>query len=93
MQSNELYGVSFATKYQGLNNSDHQLQVFKESREVPTKLIRQPQGDKWMELKRNEAYVPSTTFQLPTVDVDVAYDYCVTRPSQMPAFKIIMQDP
>ena len=74
MQSNEMYGVSLTTEYQGLND-DHQLQVFKESREVSTKLIRQPQSDKLSELKRNAAYVASTTFQLPTVDIDVAYDY------------------
>ena len=55
MQSNELYGVSLATKYQGLD-SDHQLQVIKESREVSTKLTEQPQSDEWLELKRNEAY-------------------------------------
>ena len=72
MQSNELYGVSLATKCQELS-SDHQLQVFKESREVSTKLTEQPQSDEWLELKRNEAYVTSTTFKLPTVD-NVAYD-------------------
>ena len=68
MQSNELYGVSLATKFQALK-SDHQLQEFKESREVSTKLTEQPQSDEQLELKRNEACV---TFQLPTVD-NVAY--------------------
>ena len=69
MQSNELYGVSLATKCQGLK-SDHQLQEFKENREASTKLTEQPQSDEQLELKRNEAYV---TFQIPTVD-NVAYD-------------------
>ena len=72
MQSNEWYGVSLATKCQELN-SDHQLQVFKERREVSTKLTEQPQNDEWLELKRNEVYVTSPAFQLSTVD-NVIYD-------------------
>ena len=44
LQSNELYGVSLVTKYQGLKN-DHHLQEFKENREVSTKLTEQPQRD------------------------------------------------
>ena len=72
MQSDELYGVSLATKCQR-SKSDHQLQEFKESREVPTKLTQQPRSDDWLELKRNEAYITSQTFQLPTVD-SVIYD-------------------
>ena len=72
MQSNELYGVSLATNCLR-SKSDHRLQVFKGSREVPTKLPEQPQSDEWLELKRNEAYVTSTAFQLPTVE-NVAYD-------------------
>ena len=72
MQSNELYGVSLATNCQG-SKSDHQLQEFKESREVSTKLTEQPQSDEWLELKRNEAYITTRTFQLPTID-NVAYD-------------------
>ena len=72
MQSNELYGVSLATNCQG-SKSDHQLQEFKESREVSTKLTEQPQSDEWLELKRNEAYVTSMTLQIPTVD-NVAYN-------------------
>ena len=72
MQSNELYGVSLATNCQG-SKSDHQLQEFKESRELSTKLTEQPQSDEWLELKRNEAYITTRTFQLPTVD-NVAYD-------------------
>ena len=55
LQSNELYGVSLATNLkqcQGLK-SDHQLQEFKENREVSTE---QQQSDEWLELKRNEAY-------------------------------------
>ena len=71
--SNVLYGVSLATESQELE-SDHQLQVFKERREIPTKLTEQPQNDEWLELQRNEAYIASTTCQLPTVD-NVTYDY------------------
>ena len=89
MQSNKLYDVSLATEYQGLK-SDHQLQVFKESREVSTKFTEQPQSDEWLELKRNQAYVASTTLQIPTVDNDIAYDYIqivwlLTRPTEIPA--------
>lgn len=74
MQSNGLYDVSMATKYQGLKfNSDHQLQMFKESREVSSKSAEQPQNDEWLELKRNEVYATSMAFQLPTVD-DVTYE-------------------
>ena len=71
MQSNELYGVSLATNCQG-SKSDHQLHEFKESSEISTNLTEQPQSDEWLEMKRNEAYVVSTTFQLPTVD-NIAY--------------------
>ena len=62
LQSNELYGVSLATKCQ--LRSDHQLQEFKENREVSTKLTEQPQSNEQLELKRNEA---STTSQILTV--------------------------
>ena len=71
LQSNELYGVSLTTNCQE-SKSDHHLEAFKENREVLTKLTEQPQSDEWLELKRNEAYVVSTTFQIPTVD-NVAY--------------------
>ena len=76
-----LYGVSLATKSQGLQ-SDHQLQEFKERREVSTKLTEKPQSGEWLELKRNEAYVASTTSQLPTVD-NVTYDYIRVKLSDL----------
>ena len=66
MQSNELYGNFLVKKFQ---KSDDQLQEFKETREVSTKLTEQPQSDEQLELKKNEAYV---SCQLPTVD-NVAY--------------------
>ena len=64
-----LYGVSLATK----SESYHQLQEFKEVSTKLAKLTEQPQSDEWLELKRNEAYVTTRTFQLPTVD-SVIYD-------------------
>ena len=76
MQSNELYGVSLTTKCQR-SKRDHQLQEFKEVSTKLAKLTEQPQSDEWLELKRNEAYVTTRTFQLPTVD-NVAYDQIQT---------------
>ena len=76
-----LYGVCLATKSQGLQ-SDHQLQDFKESREVSTKLTEQPQNGEWLELNGNEAYITSTTSQLSTVN-NVTYDYIRVKLSDL----------